>query len=101
MPYMAPPCSGCRSPLRGASLASKVEMASLRGAGLWHAPAVRGKESRLRESAQGDNWSFCLTAGKIGPRIRREHEQETAGTIHRPLRRSCDRGDQGISYDRN
>jgi hypothetical protein len=76
-------------------------MASLRGAGLWHDPAVRGKESRLRESAQGDNWSFCLTAGKIGPRIRREHEQETAGTIHRPLRRSCDRGDQGISYDRN
>src|SRR5262249_1862061 len=35
-------------------------------------------ESRLRESAQGDKWSFCLTAGKIGPRIRREHEQETA-----------------------
>ena len=27
---------------------------------------------------QGDKWSFCLTAGKIGPRIRREHEQETA-----------------------
>jgi len=35
-------------------------------------------ESRLRESAQGDKWSFCLTAGKISPRIRREHEQETA-----------------------
>ena len=35
-------------------------------------------ESRLRESAQGDKWSFCLTAGKIGPRIRREHEQKTA-----------------------
>src|SRR5262249_875155 len=35
-------------------------------------------ESRLRESAQGDKWSFCLTAGKFGPRIRREHEQETA-----------------------
>jgi len=24
-------------------------------------------ESRLRESAQGDKWSFCLTAGKIWP----------------------------------
>src|SRR5262249_48763566 len=36
------------------------------------------EKSRLRESAQGDKWSFCLTAGKIGPRIRREHEQETA-----------------------
>ena len=35
-------------------------------------------ESRLRKSAQGDKWSFCLTAGKIGPRIRREHKQETA-----------------------
>ena len=40
-------------------------------------PKYRG-QSRLRESAQGDKWSFCLTAGKIGPRIRREHEQETA-----------------------
>jgi len=37
-----------------------------------------GAQSRLRESAQGDKWSFCLTAGKIGPRIRREHEQKTA-----------------------
>jgi hypothetical protein len=42
-----------------------------------HHPLMR-TESRLRESAQGDKWSFCLTAGKIGPRIRREHEQETA-----------------------
>src|SRR5262249_31680674 len=39
---------------------------------------LSANESRLRESAQGDKWSFCLTAGKIGPRIRREHEQETA-----------------------
>jgi hypothetical protein len=39
--------------------------------------AKLSKKSRLRESAQGDKWSFCLTAGKIGPRIRREHEQET------------------------
>src|SRR5262249_34294315 len=39
-------------------------------------------ESRVRESGQGDKWSFCLTAGKIGPRIRREHEQETAPEPH-------------------
>jgi hypothetical protein len=28
------------------------------------APSAR-RQSRLRESAQGDKWSFCLTAGKI------------------------------------
>src|SRR5437868_12951431 len=33
------------------------------------------QESRLRKSEQGDKWSFCLTAGKIGPRIRRDDEQ--------------------------
>src|SRR3982074_1892060 len=33
------------------------------------------EESRLRKSEQGDKWSFCLTAGKIGPRIRRDDEQ--------------------------
>src|SRR5882757_8120332 len=32
-------------------------------------------KSRLRKSEQGDKWSFCLTAGKIGPRIRRDDEQ--------------------------
>ena len=40
--------------------------------------SYHGCQSRLWESAQGDKWSFCLTAGKIGPRIRREHEQKTA-----------------------
>jgi hypothetical protein len=34
------------------------------------------RQSRLRESAQGDKWSFCLTAGKIWP-ANQEHEQET------------------------
>src|SRR5206468_1402573 len=33
------------------------------------------QKSRLRKSEQGDKWSFCLTAGKIGPRIRRDDEQ--------------------------
>jgi hypothetical protein len=37
--------------------------------------AKLSKKSRLRESAQGDKWSFCLTAGKIGPRIRREQSR--------------------------
>src|SRR5882724_3416453 len=32
-------------------------------------------QSRPRKSAQDDKWSFCLTAGTIGPRIRRDHEQ--------------------------
>src|SRR6266851_6409593 len=32
-------------------------------------------KSRLRKSEQGDKWSFCLTAGKIVPRIRRDDEQ--------------------------
>src|SRR5947207_2256431 len=36
---------------------------------------VNGILSRLRKSEQGDKWSFCLTAGKIGPRIRRDDEQ--------------------------
>src|SRR5438132_613780 len=35
----------------------------------------KGQQSRLRKSEQGDKWSFCLTAGKIGPRIRRDDEQ--------------------------
>src|SRR6266545_1053784 len=43
-----------------------------------HTAIAHVMQSRLRESAQGDKWSFCLTAGKISPRIRREHEQETA-----------------------
>ncbi|MDD1523561.1 hypothetical protein C7U84_38410, partial [Bradyrhizobium sp. WBAH41] len=32
-------------------------------------------ESWLRKSGQGDKWSFCLMAGKIDPRIRRDDEQ--------------------------
>ena len=36
----------------------------------------------VRKSAQGDKWNFCLTAGKIGPRIRRDDEQTTAPEPH-------------------
>ncbi|MDA9537780.1 hypothetical protein ACM41_16760 [Bradyrhizobium sp. CCBAU 21362] len=33
------------------------------------------RQSWLRKSGQDDKWSFCLTAGKIVPRIRRDDEQ--------------------------
>src|SRR6266478_453521 len=40
------------------------------------------QESRFRKSEQGDKWSFCLTAGKIGPRIRRDDEQTSTPEPH-------------------
>src|SRR5262245_47835965 len=36
------------------------------------------RESWTRFFAQGAKWNFCLTAGKIRPRIRRHHEEESA-----------------------
>src|SRR5882672_2074842 len=42
-------------------------------------------QSRFRKSEQGDKWSFCLTAGKIGPRIRRDDEQTTTPEPHTGL----------------
>src|SRR5258705_13157112 len=41
-----------------------------------------GTKSRLRKSEQGDKWNFCLTAGKIGPRIRRGDEQTSTPEPH-------------------
>ena len=35
-------------------------------------------ESWTRFFAQGVKWKFCLTAGKIRPQIRRDHEEESA-----------------------
>ncbi|MGH9806586.1 MAG: DNA cytosine methyltransferase [Terriglobia bacterium] len=35
-------------------------------------------QSRTRKFEQDAKWSFCLTAGTISPRIRRDHEQTTA-----------------------
>ncbi len=35
-------------------------------------------ERWLHNFGRRGKWNFCLTAGKIGPRIRREHEQKTA-----------------------
>ncbi len=43
------------------------------------------KKSRSRKSAQSAKWSFCLTAGKIGPRIRRDNEQTIAPDAHTGL----------------
>ena len=50
-------------------------------------PLTRNKpsESRPRKSAQDDKWSFCLTAGTMCPRIRRDHEQTTAPEPHTGL----------------
>jgi hypothetical protein len=42
-------------------------------------------ESRCRKSAQDDKWSFCLTAGTLCLRIRRDHEQTTAPEPHTGL----------------
>ena len=39
-------------------------------------------ESRLRKSEQGDKWSFCLTAGKMSPRIRRTNERTSTPEPH-------------------
>src|SRR5438445_3944394 len=46
---------------------------------------LRRSQSRFRKSEQGDKWSFCLTAGKIGPRIRRDDEQTTTPEPHTGL----------------
>jgi len=42
----------------------------------------RWKESRTRKFEQIDKWSFCLTAGTLSLRIRRDHEQTTAPEPH-------------------
>jgi hypothetical protein len=38
----------------------------------------RSRQSRPQESEQDDKWSFCLTAGTLCQRIRRDDEQTTA-----------------------
>ena len=42
-------------------------------------------ESWPRKSEQLAKWSFCLTAGKIAPQIRRDDEQTTAPEPHTGL----------------
>lgn len=43
------------------------------------------EESRLRKSAQYDKRSFCLTAGKIVPRIRRDDDETRTPEPHTGL----------------
>jgi hypothetical protein len=43
---------------------------------------VRELVSWSRKSEQRDKWSFCLTAGKIDPRIRRDDEQTSTAEPH-------------------
>jgi len=43
---------------------------------------LRDNKSWPQESEQADKWSFCLTAGKIAPRIRRDNEQTTTPEPH-------------------
>jgi len=53
---------------------------------LWYSRSGSGvSQSRLRKFEQDDKWSFCLTAGTMGPRIRRDHEQTTAPEPHTGL----------------
>src|SRR5258708_24764029 len=40
------------------------------------------EQSRLRKFEQGDKWSFCLTAGKMSPRIRRTNEHTSPPEPH-------------------
>jgi putative transposase len=47
--------------------------------------AATQAQSRSRKSEQCDKWSFCLTASKISPRIRRDDEQETTPESHTRL----------------
>ena len=43
------------------------------------------EQSRPRKSEQDDKWSFCLTAGTLCLRIRRDHEQTTTPEPHTGL----------------
>ncbi len=52
-------------------------------------------ESWLRKSGQGDKWSFCLTASKIVPRIRRDDDKQTSP----PAARTGIPGQGGVSGD--
>src|SRR5882672_5428293 len=42
-------------------------------------------QSRTRKFEQDAKWNFCLTAGTISPRIRRDYEQTTAPEPHTGL----------------
>src|SRR6266571_2278015 len=50
-----------------------------------HTVVQAKRESRSRKSAQGDKWSFCLTAGTLCLRIRSDHEETTPPEPHTGL----------------
>ena len=57
-------------------------------AGWWMIPffvAPSLYKSRSRNSAQGDKWNFCLTAGTLCLRIRSDHEQTSTPEPHTGL----------------
>ncbi|MGY4281266.1 hypothetical protein ACVWXO_000486 [Bradyrhizobium sp. LM2.7] len=62
------------SPLRSAGFRKALRCAADRSPPCSGARAAE-VQSRLRKSAQDVKWSFCLTTGTIGPRIRRDDEQ--------------------------
>jgi hypothetical protein len=47
--------------------------------------AENANQSRSRNSAQGDKWNFCLTAGTLCLRIRSDHEQTSTPEPHSGL----------------
>jgi hypothetical protein len=58
-------------------------------------------QSRSRKSAQGDKWSFYLTAGTLCLRIRSDHDETTPPEPHSVLQgEGCACGHQGRSDDR-
>ena len=64
------------------------------------ARAARGRQRWLGKSAQGDKWSFCLTAGTLCPRIRRNHGQtstpEPLTGIQSESGAGCDQGPEHV-----
>ncbi|WP_414643281.1 Arm DNA-binding domain-containing protein [Bradyrhizobium barranii] len=46
---------------------------------------TQSQQSRPRNSAQGDKWSFCLTAGTLCLRIRSDNEQKNTPEPHTGL----------------
>jgi hypothetical protein len=69
------PAGGVRGSVRVCAIQTEIAAA----------PNPRGTPAGLswsRKSEQRDKWSFCLTAGKIDPRIRRDDEQTSTAEPH-------------------
>src|SRR6266403_1479641 len=71
-------CPHCRTSHIGLRVAAILAFDAHRGAVHFDCPKCNQPscaKSRLRKFGQDAKWSFCLTAGTIGPRIRRDYEQ--------------------------